>query len=689
VPGPDPEANQANYYTQGVRRFRFGGQTAADEGIRLAIEQMMGNSGWANPDVVKYMVIFTDGAWNTTRTLVAAPGYTNIVTGPAAGDSLVATNSAVPSSDGTLTNAIYAFLQVPAMAPWLTYWSALGTNTYYSTDHDQDIIQSMATNTTDIGYEGNSYLSAGLAGAPHTYITNTYLETYGGTTPEYTSDINVWLPPGSVDYVYRATYGGGTVPHTTETQVSDLTNPQKTVNLTLATGDSNVLVVPGYIIDGIVYDGLDLAYSVETSNPTGAVSMRADNYVVPWMWPDADAPSINGPTDVGTSQDLMPTPPTDLTLDAANPAWRGGSHSGAYGSDLENMANLGTPNGSTGSFERSLMFRNYMNLMTGFYVFRPDDPLGTGIEPLTGAYRPLNYPGAYYPSAAFYWPFDLVGLDQYPTFTLTNEKTTDPSPNGRARAIAWSINMLSTNAAPEWSGELFYQGTNAALSGATSQSALMSTKSAWQAGIPGWITGAFDHPGITETDTAHDTTNLSTAVVWRPTAFNGSGAAGNNIGTSASACSPSDGANYTGGYVMDGSGNIWRNAMSWSGRPTHYYDFSRSTWTAIGTNHVKNLQFLPLGNWKASEYCWHARAAGVTIYTVAYGGGGNVSDAEQAFLATLANSTNTTAGGGSNFLPQNYNTQQPIGEEFYASNADEIGTDFSNVATAINAALTQ
>ena len=60
------------------------------------------------------------------------------------------------------------------------------------------------------------------------------------------------------------------------------------------------------------------------------------------------------------------------------------------------------------------MFRNYMNLLTGFYVFRPDDPLGTGIEPLTGAYRPLNAVGAYYPSAAFYWPFDLVGLDQYP-----------------------------------------------------------------------------------------------------------------------------------------------------------------------------------------------------------------------------------------------------------------------------------
>jgi Flp pilus assembly protein TadG len=687
VPGADPEYNQPNYLTQGVRRFRFGGQTAADEGIRLALEQMMANPGWANPDVVKYMVIFTDGAWNTTRTLVAAPGYTNIVTGPTLLETVAGTNSLVTASDlSTITNAIYAFTQVPALRPWVDYWDSLGTNTYLTKDHQNDIIQSMATNSTDIGYEGNNYLSAGLVGAPHTYTTNTYLASVLGI-PVYSVNLNVWLPPGSVDYVYRFTNGFGVSPNTLETQVSDLTNPQKTVNITLGLGDSNILVVPGYMIDGIIYDGLDLGYSVESSNPSTAVSMRGDNYVVPWMWPDADAPTIVGSSDIGTGQANMPAPLTDATLDAANPTWRGGSHSGSYGTDAENKANLGTPNGSTGSFERSLIFRNYLNLLSGFYVFRPDDPLGTGIEPLTGSNRPLNYPGAYYPSAAFYWPFDMVGLDQYPTFSLTDDHTTDPSPNGRARAIAWSINMLSTNAAPEWSGELFYQGKNAALSTTTSASTLMTSKAEWQTGIPGWVTGAFDHAGITETDTAHNTTNLSTAVVWRPTAFNGSGSSGNKIGTSAAACSPSDSANYTGGYVMDGSGNIWRNAMCWSGRPTHYYDFSRSTWTAIGTNHVKNLQFLPLGNWKASEYCWHARAAGVTVYTIGYGNA--VTDTEEAFLATLANATNTTAGGGSNFLPQNYNTAQPIGQQFYATNSSQIGVDFSNVATAINAALTQ
>ncbi len=70
VPGLDPEiAYQSGYATNGVRRLKFGGTTAADDGIRLGLEQMMANQGFNDPDVVKYMVIFTDGAWNTARTM--------------------------------------------------------------------------------------------------------------------------------------------------------------------------------------------------------------------------------------------------------------------------------------------------------------------------------------------------------------------------------------------------------------------------------------------------------------------------------------------------------------------------------------------------------------------------------------------------------------------------------------------
>lgn len=642
VPGPDPESTvDPNYLTSGVRRFRFGGQTAADEGIRLALEQMMANSGWSNPDVVKYMVIFTDGAWNTTRTLVAAPGYTNIVTGPPAGSKTLGVNTTLTltNATGSSVPASDAYLAVPAMSTWITHQTAVTDTTaaaidYIPAEHQYDIIQSMGSSNIDATAEGNSYVSSATNGAPHTYVTNTFVENIAGT-PYYTTNINVWLPPGSVDYVYRETNTppGALDPH--ETTVSEIENPTKTVNITLASGDSNMLVVPGYLIDGIVYDGLDLPYpETDPSYPY----MRTDNYLRAWMWPDV------------------------------------------------------SPAGSTGvtSAMRELMFRNYMNLLTGFYVFRPDDPLGWGTEPLTGAPRPLNPVGPYYPSAAFYWPFGSstapVGLDQWPCFALIDPTKPDPSPDGMSRAIAYSINMLSTNAAPEWSGELFYKGQNAKLSGATSQSTLLTSKSDWQTGMPSWITTYFDQSGenITELDSAHNTNQLANAVVWRPSTFNGSN---NLVSGGISSVSPKDNNNYTGGYVQDGAGNIYRNTMAWSGRPTHYYDFSRSTWVPIGTNHTTGVQMLPLGNWKASEYCWHARAAGVTIYTVGYGT--DVTDDEQVFLATLANATNTSAGGGTNFLPQNYNTQQPIGQQFYATTPTQIGDDFSSVAKAINAALTQ
>jgi Flp pilus assembly protein TadG len=642
VPGKDPEYGQANYYTAGVRRFRFGGQTAADEGIRLAMEQMMANSGFSNPNVVKYMVIFTDGSWNTTRTLFTAPGYTNIITGPPSGGStlLVGTNN-----NQLGTNLIYAYRGAPAMSPWLNVRAQLGSNTYYDPDHNYDQIQSIAS--SDATIEQNNLYSSAFVGAPKTYTADTFIEPYS-PYQVYSTNVNVWLPPGSVDYVYHS---GSSTPALT--YVSQMNNPAYTVNVNLSTtGDSNVLVVPGYVIDGIAYDGLDLEYPSSTASST-AVYYQQSNFVVPWMWQDADPVTGDGTAD--------------------------GLATGAFQTDAEVIA--GQP-----PRQRELMMRNYMNLLTGYYLFRPDDPPGVGLNPFVpGTYYPLNPVGAYYPSAAFYWPFDLVGLDQYPTFGLIDPTVPDPSPNGRARAIAYSINMLSSNAAPEWSGELFYHGTGAALSGTTAASTLMTSKGDWQVGMPGWATADFDHEGLTtKTETAHDTTQLPTAVVWRPLTYNGSN---NVVSGGISGVTIGDAANYTGGYVQAPNGTIFRNAMAWSGRPTHYYDFSNSTWVPIGTNHTKNVQMLPLGNWKAQEYCWHARALGVTIYTVGYGGA--VSDAEQAFLATLANATNTSAGGGTNILPGNYNTAQPIGQQFYATNSDQIGVDFSNVATAINAALTQ
>jgi len=50
---------------------------------------------------------------------------------------------------------------------------------------------------------------------------------------------------------------------------------------------------------------------------------------------------------------------------------------------------------------------------------------------------------------------------------------------------------------------------------------------------------------------------------------------------------------------------------------------------------------------------------------------------------------NTSADGDSNILPANDNAQQPIWEQFYATNAAQIGVGFPNFGTAIDTALTQ
>ena len=211
----------------------------------------------------------------------------------------------------------------------------------------------------------------------------------------------------------------------------------------------------------------------------------------------------------------------------------------------------------------------------------------------------------------------------------------------------------------------------------TSASAVIGSKSAWQNGAPSWITGDFDNSTCTTTETAHNT-NLA-VVVWRPKSLNGS----NDIVSFAN-IGPTDGSNHTGGYVYDGT-NYYRNAMAYSGRPTHYFDFTTSSWVPFTRNHEFSPgNAFPLCVWKAKEYAWHARASGVTIYTVGYGS--HVNATEQVLLAQIANATNSTAYS-TNII---FNSKQPIGQlNSRPTPRPTSSNDFYQIGTAINAALTQ
>jgi Flp pilus assembly protein TadG len=687
-PGQDPEAipgnalYDANYNTTGVRRLKFGGDTAADDGIRLGLEQLMANSGFSDPDVIKYMVIFTDGKWNACRTMFAAPGYTNIVTVPtftiaealtnkflANATAIGWTNGQQYTVSGTTTN--YGpwistdtnmsqndnLMIMPTLSPLATATNAMAS----PPTNDFALLVPQHTSDTWLSADGTSLepLTNGgsatiIGGTVGNVVTTTFLETSGGTN-YYTHDVDCWLQPGSVAYLMS----GGAV---LSAYVSDYTKPTKHIYLNVPSGDQVELVVPGYVTDGVAYDGIDLNYPDNNAISGGAnltfARYRVDNYQQQYMWPD----------DVGNNDPNDP-----------NFAW------------------------FSNSLERQLMFRNYVNLLTGFYVFRADEPNGPGIEPLItdaaspGSPRPRYGLGAYYPSAGFYWPFggeatndadsanaagyitNAVGVDVDPTYGLA-----EPTSGGvgAQRHIAYSINMLSTNAAPEWYGELFYKsssggGTNTTSgTGNTAASSIMQA-SDWQVGEPGFVANYGNIGGLMVAQATHNTNIVGSPSVWLPSCFNGSAFSPVTI----SSVTPSG--TSTGGWVSDGKGNNYPNAMAWSGRPTHYFNFALSKWIAIADNHDTNTQFLQMGNWKAEEYCWHARALGVTIYTVGYGT--LVTDAEQAFLAQLANATNTTAGGGTSTA---FNPSQPIGEQFFATNAADISNDFFSVGQAINAALT-
>lgn len=703
-PGVDPEdtANATTYDATGVRRLKFGGSTCADDGIRLGMEQLMANGGFNDPDVVKYMVIFTDGKWNTARTLFAAPGYQNEVTCPY--------NSNSPTIYAPVTNAYLAahpmtngqytggpdgqgpwstnlvtdanLLPMPTLSPMPFVTNAIATSdgslyyeyyANYGVNHTNDVwlsadgvYEPLAAPSQLMG--GNGTLQGGTRTPSQLIANNTWVgvSPTGGTN-YYTHNVDVWLQPGSVAYLYHQTAPLSGIYALSNSYVSDYTNPTKHINLWVASGDYVNLVVPGYIADGTFFDGLDLCYpdNVLTVGTSTYPRFRADNFQQPYMW--EDDPN-------------------------STPAAAAAEGNGIY---------LYTSN----SLERQLMFRNYVNLLTGFYVSRPDYPLGTGTEPLItdaaapGSPRAQDPLGPYYPSAAFYWPFggglqtnssgipqagdvtNADGVSYDPTYSLVNPLS-DPGV-AQARHNAYSENMLSTNAAPEWAGELFYKsisggGTNViAGTGNTAVSQIM-TSSDWQAGAPAFVTTFAGISGLMINEPTHDTNISPNPSVWLPAAYNGS-----VFPAVTTTANVTPGGTLTGGWVSDGNGNYYPNAMAWSGRPTHYFDFTQSKWVPIANNHDTNVQALPLGNWKAEEYCWHARALGVTIFTVGYGT--LVTDTQQAFLAQLANATNTTAGGGSNIA---FNASQPIGQQFYATNAMQISNDFYSVGQAINEALT-
>ncbi len=121
-------------------------------------------------------------------------------------------------------------------------------------------------------------------------VANTLISSAGGKS-YYTPNVDIWLQPGSVAY-----YGTNGSSATPIPFVSDYTDAEKHVYVKMNLNTYIELIVPGYIADGLFYDGLDMGYP--DGGPFGYSDhpyYRIDNFQQAFEWGDdyASSPSAS------------------------------------------------------------------------------------------------------------------------------------------------------------------------------------------------------------------------------------------------------------------------------------------------------------------------------------------------------------------------------------------------------------
>jgi hypothetical protein len=240
--------------------MKFGGVTCADEGIRLALEMMRTNEGFTNPQTVKFIVFFTDGQFNSARTLYAAPTWTNIVTMASGIDP-----SRYASSGQT---NVYTQVTTNSKGKVTTTSTTFYGNTNYLPFMSSDSSLVIATPST--------------AGTPRAFTRYITTNTYGYCS----TNIPVWLQPGAICVSYKTNSSGG---WNVTTNWSYQTN--RWITNSIYSSESNVLIVPGYVVDGICSGYLGIANKATTAN--GATSTYTWPTYPNQVFPDG-SPTANG-----------------------------------------------------------------------------------------------------------------------------------------------------------------------------------------------------------------------------------------------------------------------------------------------------------------------------------------------------------------------------------------------------------
>ncbi|MEM1058950.1 MAG: VWA domain-containing protein [Verrucomicrobiota bacterium] len=540
--------------------MKFGGVTAADEGMRLAVETMRTNEAFRNVQYDKYIIFMTDGDFNSVRSLYASPTYTN---------RIMMTNSLAA---GEFSH--YGTNFSPYLSRYKSGQSTTVNDYYY-----------LLPNLTDNGeHSGNQQVATkDKAAVPSIFEPEILRDNVSSMEVTGSEDnglvkgtVNVWLPPGSVA-IHRNSVDG--IPDSdTNTPDNDImvrnyfsyyTN--SAVNIPLRPGEYIDLVLPGYVVDAVSSGYMTLKQNGRHNNFDNNKS----------YWPDH--------------------PDGEDVVDSNN---------------YFQLSDL-SGNGNSDSLYRDWMMRNRANLLWDFVLFKPEDGRWDGFEPYT---YPPPEAGFFYPGGMFFWSHNNYasqkGGDSYAGIHRLSTNLVMTEPRFAGNTFYTTTGVMDNESdwkvgAPNWLEPTFGSVMSVQRNPDPNQPAWTD--------YPVWRPRTYngDLVDTTLSLTIANQVNLMTNTdpydpvnnpLTPPLRVLGSGA--NSL------------TNTTAGwmYVFDPNTDerkLMMNSMSFNSRPTYFFDFKDGRWERIIDWDNDDLM-TQTGDWKAKRYCDAIRDEDVTVFTVAF-----------------------------------------------------------------------
>jgi len=512
--GDNKNGKQVTTHTNGMK---FSGVTAADEGMRMALEVMRTNDGYRNEQYDKYIIFMTDGEFNSVRSLYASPTYTN---------RIMMTNSI--STNNVSHHGM-------TLSPYLNRNKSSHTsnvdNYYYLfpnlTDNDE--------------HDGNYQVATNnKAAVPDIFEpdiikdTSSYRVDSGTDSGKVRGVVNVWLPPGSVA-IHRDSVDGIPDSDTNHADNDEIIRnyfsyyTNSAVNIPLNPGEYIDLVLPGYVVDAVSSGYMTLNSNGKHNN------FDSNNSYWP-EYPEGEDAAVAG-NNYFVAGDIWDRPNAD-------------------------------------SHYREWMMRNRSNLLWDFVLFKPEDGRWDGQEPY--AHPPFGA-GLYYPGGMFIWPHNnyvsQVSSNYYEGIPRISTNFTMSTPKFAGNTFYSSAGILDS--ADDWKVNVPSWLTNQFDSVMSAQNNPNPYKSAYH-DYEVWRPTTYN--GYLTPDTnlgrqqVYYMTNTfeydaSTNPITPPLASVDGDA--NTTG----------GWMYV--YDTNGNRHLHMNSMSFNSRPTYFFDFKDNRWESI------------------------------------------------------------------------------------------------------------